>query len=130
MSAHPLDAFVGVPFVVGGRSFAGCDCWGVVALYRSTLGLPVPQAADYVTAEGDDAVAALDGLLARFRKLAADEPSAIGDMVVVRQSTPHVGVIVSLAPLLMLTSSIEHDSVIERIDAPKWAHRIEGIYRA
>lgn len=41
--------YVGIPFVEGGESFAGCDCLGIVQLYlRNELGITIARPAGYV----------------------------------------------------------------------------------
>jgi murein DD-endopeptidase len=52
-----LNSFIGIPFVDGGRSYEGCDCWGLVMLYfKDVLGIELP---DYkISAEEFDRIRA------------------------------------------------------------------------
>lgn len=37
------ERFLGIPYKLGGRSFAGCDCVGIIDLFfRETMGRPMP----------------------------------------------------------------------------------------
>ena len=35
--------YVGIPFVPGGRDFAGVDCWGLIMLFYKDLGISIPD---------------------------------------------------------------------------------------
>ncbi|QKF72792.1 hypothetical protein AFAEC_0601 [Aliarcobacter faecis] len=39
-----IDKFIGIPFVSRGRSFKGCDCYGLVKLYyKEVLNIEIPE---------------------------------------------------------------------------------------
>ncbi len=39
-----MDKFIGIPFVSKGRSFRGCDCYGLVKLYyKEVLNIEIPE---------------------------------------------------------------------------------------
>jgi len=43
-----LSRYIGIPFVAGGSSFAGADCWGIVQLYyRNELGVPLGRPEEF-----------------------------------------------------------------------------------
>lgn len=43
--------FIGIPYVPGGESFAGCDCWGIVQLwYRNEFGITLGRPVEYAPA--------------------------------------------------------------------------------
>ena len=45
-----MDKFIGIPFVSQGRSFRGCDCYGLVKLYyKEVLNIELPETV--ITAE-------------------------------------------------------------------------------
>lgn len=45
-----IDKFIGIPFVSQGRSFRGCDCYGLVKLYyKEILNIEIPETV--ITAE-------------------------------------------------------------------------------
>lgn len=42
-----VERYIGLPFLDGGRTLAGCDCWGLVRLvYWRELGLDLPSYGD------------------------------------------------------------------------------------
>ena len=48
------NPFVGIPFVPGGHSMVGCDCWGLLRLvYRRMLGVELPPYACDATPDGE-----------------------------------------------------------------------------
>lgn len=127
-----MDAsrYVGLPYESHGRGPRAYDCWGLVRLfYQQEFGINLPTLIDgYESAAKDHAgvVAALLRERERWHKVAT--PVA-GDVVVLRIGTAprHVGVL--LPPMQLLHSLDGHDSVIESLESPKWARRIEGFYR-
>lgn len=39
-----MDRFIGIPFISNGRSFKGCDCYGLVKLYyKEVLNIEIPE---------------------------------------------------------------------------------------
>jgi murein DD-endopeptidase len=43
-----FSQYIGIPYVAGGESFAGCDCWGIVQLwYRNELGITLGRPVDF-----------------------------------------------------------------------------------
>lgn len=45
-----MDKFIGIPFVSQGRTFRGCDCYGLVKLYyKEVLNIEIPETV--ITAE-------------------------------------------------------------------------------
>jgi cell wall-associated NlpC family hydrolase len=128
--------YVGIPFRSRGRDRFGCDCYGLVAMVlREQFGADVPSyAEEYETATDQEEIAALidserrGGVAtgAGWRFVYAAQP---GDLVLLTiAGRPwHVGILV--APNAMLHTRPGANAVLERLDAPKWKHRIVGYYR-
>ena len=121
------ERYIGLPFVDKGRDLNGVDCWGlvrIVLLERAGLSLPtygeissneLLRVAHTIT----DSAAADP-----WRKV---EVSRELDVVVMKQKSFHVGVMVSASNVL----HIEHatDSVAPPLEHVKRAFRIVGFYR-
>ena len=108
----------------------GVDCWGLVKLVQAQVfGRDVPDYADAYQ-DGDDwegiSRAVRDGLCDGWAR--TEEPRE-GDLLVLSiAGRPwHCGVMVS--SIRFLHAPPDASSVIERLDTPRWARRIEGIYR-
>lgn len=125
----PVAALVGIPYVDKGRDPAvGLDCWGVVRqFYQTVRGVLLPSlVARYVSAFDAASVSAL----------VADEASAwtrvaapaFGDVVTFNVSGRpwHIGVCLGGGRFLHTVKGV--GSVIERLDSPLWAPRIEGYW--
>lgn len=115
-----VNAWVGTPYVVGGRDRTGADCWGLaLAYYRACLGVELPdwRLADGA-APGDD----MDGFLARAAAAIANaERETDRDATAVRLEQPedhavivchrlrgasHVGVVVPGGRVLHTTERL------------------------
>jgi cell wall-associated NlpC family hydrolase len=124
------DKYIGIPFEHNGRTYAGCDCWGLVrCVYHDLLGIGLPV---------------LDGALLDNSKESAERVSRI-----VREETPkwertddpqpldvvllrvgrnhHVGVVTGLKSMLHIMEGIY--ATVESYESPLWAKRILGFYR-
>ena len=43
--------YIGIPYMPGGESFAGCDCWGIVQLwYRNEMGITLGRPVEFAPA--------------------------------------------------------------------------------
>lgn len=127
-----VSRYVGTPYVPGGATAAGADCWGLLTLvWREQFGRPLPpyagerwrpQAA--AQAVGDDAA----GYVVQFDPVPAGA-ERLGDGVLLRmRGHPlHVGLVVE--PGLMLHTHERADACLERYDSWRWARRILGFYR-
>jgi cell wall-associated NlpC family hydrolase len=125
-----LPQFIGIPYAVKGRSFAGCDCWGLLYLfYGLELGITLPE---YALSFADAAE-----LLEAQRVISAEKGSAwqrvekpiVGDAVLIntRGDLTHIGVYVGGG--FMLHTRCGMDSSLVRLDAPYWRKSLDGYYR-
>lgn len=143
MSTRWAERYVGVPFLDGGRTLDGCDCWGLVRIVLAErAGIEVPSY---------DAISALDLIrvarqvgrsldVAPWRTRVAVGDERVLDVAVLRvhrsvergsgtdpRMPAHVGVIVG--PGLVLHAQDGVNSVVQPIaDQAIW-RRIIGIFR-
>lgn len=117
---------IGVPYKVDGRDKSGIDCWGIVHEVRERIGRPVE---DYA-APGSEAL--MDELVARekglhgWRRIDAPTPFCVVAIRIGR-FVSHVGVVLEDCATF-IHSRDPIGVVIERLDCPRWANRIEGFY--
>lgn len=120
------DRYIGIPYVEGGRSMAGFDCLGLfITLYkdRFNVALPDPRCSP---------VEAVRGRIFDREKLKWHPVKSAqeGDALVFRCAGRPLHVGFALNTKVMLhTEASAHSSCIERFQAPRWAGRLEGIYR-
>lgn len=126
-----VGRYVGLPFESRGRGPEAYDCWGLVRLVLAEqFGVAVPS---YTDAYGDaHAGGQVAPLIAAHRAEWTAVPAGaerLGDGVLLRTKgwPMHVGVMVAAGTMLHIEAGI--DSVLERLDAPIWRHRVIGIYR-
>jgi cell wall-associated NlpC family hydrolase len=125
--------YVGLPWHLAGRDYAGVDCWGLLWLiYRDVLGISV---ASYVAETVDNPEREeIARMVNNEQSQQCWAPVANGDerqfdMIVIRRAgiESHIGVVV--APGRMLHVVEGHDVCVERFDAGRWAAKVAGIYR-
>lgn len=134
------DRWVGIPFVDGGRDFAGYDCWGIVAAFlREAMGLTdVPTYAGTPASELMAVAREIDRAKTLPMWLLIDRRfTRRGDVVTMTgtarvegrptQRQTHVGVMVE--PRRVLHVEPAAASAIVRLDHPSIRHRVAGFYR-
>lgn len=121
------DKFIGIPFVSGGRSFTGADCWGVAVLYyKEYLNIDLPSfTGEYETTE----TLRVKELIARHREgwQRVTKPKT-GDLILfkVLGSESHVGIYLGNNEFL---HALENQaSVVQNLNSPEWSRRVVGYY--
>jgi cell wall-associated NlpC family hydrolase len=123
--------YVGVPFLSGGRTLQGCDCYGLIRLvFLQEFNRQLPELSnDYTDARNIRETAALFAknmpvLLAE--KIAGPEEGAVA---VIREQNClcHVGLCAGDGFILHAAAKL--GSVCQRASHPDLAGRIEGYYR-
>jgi len=122
-----VNAFVGIPYLYGGNTRAGADCWGLVRIVLDEhFNKILPE-----IPHDDSCPCKLQEIVntekVRYTKIEMPEP---GDIVLVKiiGLLSHVGVYVGGG--MMLHTLREHDSVVTYVAEGKWSKRIAGYYRA
>jgi cell wall-associated NlpC family hydrolase len=129
MLAEWASKYVGIPFKARGRDRSGCDCWGLVRLVlKEEYGREVPAFDVY-----DDPcdIASNSEIIARETTIVAERTSSPmnGDLALFtsRGLPAHVGIIANDGVVLHVERG--SDAVLERIESPRLAARLEGVYR-
>lgn len=123
-----IGKFMDIPFVEGGRGYAGADCWGLVYLFYREWGRPLPEYAHY--AVGINTAATLRQIqrekAQHYREISAPE---YGDIVFMLHGEieSHVGVFLQKGEFMHLERGRE--VAVNTIRDFEWKHRILGYYR-
>jgi cell wall-associated NlpC family hydrolase len=127
--------FVGTPYRLHGRSPAAWDCWGCVAYLRESLfDKPTPSWADVYTLEdGANAVRLAKVVEERVReRLHAWRrvPAQPGAVVLLSffDRVAHIGLMLTHQDFIHALHGCE--TVIDRIDGPRWSTRHRGCFDA
>ncbi len=122
-----------VQFMDKGRDWDAWDCWGMCRVfYRDVKGVALPSYAESYQDAGHSVESrkVLSALFAAnmgaWRRVDAPEP---GDVVSLNIGGRPIHVGLALGGGLMLHTERRINTVIERLDSPMWARRIEGFYR-
>jgi probable lipoprotein NlpC len=124
------EPYVGIRYVDKGRDRAGIDCWGICRLVLAEVfHVDTPDYLDtYRDGEDWEAIgtAVRAGLADGWQR--TEQPQA-GDLLILKIAMRpwHCGLM--LSGLHFLHAAPGDSTVIERLDTPRWARRIEGIYR-
>ena len=130
MDTRPYDQ---IPFVDGGRSFDGADCWGLCFLVaQHSFGIDLPD--EPHAGLTDDKIdlrnvrSTVDRYRNQFAPVALPE---VGDIVLLkpRKMPVHIAIVVEERPVLIFHTERTTGPVCERLYGLVWRHRIEGIYR-
>ncbi|MBL8967961.1 MAG: C40 family peptidase [Spirochaetaceae bacterium] len=123
-----VEAYVGIPYLFGGSTREGCDCWGLARMIlRERFGKELPEFA-HDSVDRRALAALVDASLPLVNAVLIDAPEA-GDIALLRLlgEPCHVGLCVGDG--YMIHSLRAHDSALERFASPRWASRLEGFYR-
>jgi len=128
MRAAWAAAYIGIPYLYGGSSREGADCWGLVRLVqREVFGREID---DYP--HGGGTLAKLSAEVQDAKPLVPVDKTGDpkpGDLVLLRifGFPTHVGVVVGDGAMLHTLG--KHAAVLEQYDGLRWSERIEGFYR-
>lgn len=129
MCSRPdLTDLVGVPFVAGGGTPSGCDCWGLVRQVLARYGEALPDYREGALSAAQ-AGCAVDAARGAWQRIPAPEEPCL-----VLFSSPdlpgvcnHVGAYIGDGRVLHTISKC--GSHIVPLSHPYWARRVEGFYR-
>jgi len=121
-----------VPYVEGGRSWKGADCWGLVMLcYEHYFGITVPDYGDIVYHPKELPDSASKGLLEALphSKFQPVERPKFGDwcLINVNGCPVHIGFMLNERD--MIHSSAGKGVSVADVTSPQYNRRIYGFYR-
>ena len=124
-----LTRLVGVPYLEGGRSAQGADCWGIVLLGAHHLfGLELPEyfyTRDQLLDQAGDLIAR-ETTGPRWDAVDAPFPGGAVHIFLIRGAATHCGL--HLRDSLFLHSLPGRNSCIESLDDMNWRQRRTGSY--
>ena len=126
-----ISKYLDTPFLEHGRTFAGCDCWGLVRLfYFCEYNILLPDLQGYKNTRDYPALAGL-----------VENEQSSGEWFRVKQERPsdivlfsiggylcHVGVVMSNKKM-MHSFEANETACLERYNNMRWEKRIHGFYR-
>lgn len=120
---------IGIPFIPGGRTLDGLDCWGVVIeVFKITSpDIIIPE----VNVSYNDGSFAInneaDIIKNSFIKIISPK---IPSIMAIKHHDPiyinHVGVYIGEGKFIH--SRVKTGVIIDRVDSPAWKRKIEGYY--
>ena len=124
--------YISIPFAERGSSYDGCNCWGLVRLWkREQMGQELPSYEELYTDTEDEEAAKLINQVKEEDQWVRLEPGQEepGDVILLRiKGLPwHVGIVASKNKMLHVERGAE--SVIEPYNGLKWNKRVIGFYR-
>lgn len=130
MNLRPRDfePFVGIPWLDGGRTREGADCWGLFWLvYRDLLGIELPSYSEDYTSALDRIIIRrlVDGKPDYWLRVNTPEPGDGAVMHLINRA--HIGVVVGDGRLLHIEKG--SGAVIESYTSLKISNMLEGFYR-
>lgn len=123
------DKYVGIPYLMHGSNFDGCDCYGLVKLiYKNEFNINLPDYSSNYTPNSDD-----DEIIDIYKKEVTkwrqvDKPK-IGSVVylMVLGQPKHVGVVINEKQFLHNINE-KSSSSIGDFKSNKWKRRVIGFY--
>lgn len=120
-----VGRFIGIPYVSHGRSFEGCDCFGMYWLVLCEHGVQVPSydSAYIDAAERQETRRAIEENVSDWVEVETPEE---GDAVLLRAPS-HIGVYLIGGQMLHVREGV--CACVESLDSPEYRRRVKGFYR-
>lgn len=133
-----VNKYVGIPYLEEGRTWSGCDCYGLVRLVQwEERGIAMPELehlAYHKRATTEERIAlgekikAFDAARIGWELVPPGEPMREFDVIWLKHGGPiHYGVAIDHRDMLHVENGA--DAVPEYIDTVKWKNRVLGVYR-
>jgi hypothetical protein len=122
------NKYIGLPYASNGRDESGIDCWGLVRLfYKQEYDIELPSYTEEYSGAYDTRI--LDMMDIYKNNWAQVQQPEVGSVIVfnILGEPFHVGVYVGEDKFIHARDGM--DSVLESVNSPKWAKRIEGYYK-
>ena len=121
------NKYIGLPYAANGRDEQGIDCWGLVRLfYKQEYNIDLPSyTEEYSGAYDERILSIMDEYKPNWSQI--DTPQ-VGSVIVfnILGEPFHVGVYIGEDKFIHARDGM--DSVVESVNSPRWAKRIEGYY--
>ncbi len=128
-----LGDFIGIPYVVGGRSMDAADCWGLFSLVHKKMGTNLPDynGPEWSTLRSEQKALGIAALNYAhiFTEINAGEEQFLDGILFRMAGIPiHLGLVVE--PGIMLHTEMGTDScLVSYKNDILWTNRIIGYYR-
>jgi murein DD-endopeptidase / murein LD-carboxypeptidase len=126
-----FERYLGIPWVMGGASSSGCDCWGLVQIiYKAELGIVLEHASEMTSLAAANAARRValvrELMLGEARLVPAAEPQDfdIVELAMAGEAADHVGL---MAGGMLLHSRRNIGS--HRVTVESVAHQVKGSWR-
>jgi sulfur carrier protein ThiS len=122
------NKYIGLPYAANGRDESGIDCWGLVRLfYKQEYSIELPSyTEEYAGAYDTRILGMMDLYKNNWAQVAQPE---VGSVIVfnILGEPFHVGIYIGDDKFIHARDGM--DSVVESVNSPRWAKRIEGYYK-
>lgn len=123
-----MRRYIGIPYEPFGRTFSGCDCWGLVLLYyRRELGIELPAYTNKYTDVNNtiEIASVMEAEKCNWHRAKEPKRGAVVHFRIMGHPA-HVGIMLGDSAFLHTISG--QNSSIEDLHDDKWARRLEGWY--
>lgn len=121
------ERYIGLPFVDKGRDLSGLDCWGLVRIVLAErAGIDAPTYGEISSTDLLRVARTMNDAAAAWPWRRVEIPQAL-DVVVMKERSFHVGVMVSAANVLHIERA--SDSVAPPLDRVRRVFAIVGFFR-